>query len=619
MTYQALIQSLGGSWYSSFNQTVVADYKGIDVVDTNWLSNEPDGVNDPVTNVVKRKYVADAPSQLGTTHSAQINGHSGSITAEYTSIQSGIGFIDRDFGGPYPSQGGTISFWYKENLLAGFNTGSTTLRNLFRQTVSANNRDIGITGGTYIDSGTSISRVRFTGGQFITDAQAASSFGNINSSNPISFNKWQHIAITISWNQTGVNAGFPDGFFERAIYIDGCLVATDISATNLNGWGSNWDNFNNSVILGTSSGPTDSATNIIKTISHFALFNKVLTRDEIRQLAWYGQSNSDYVGTVMAKSPAYFTTLNNPDKATPPDTYGTEANNWGVFNPNVNAILVNQEGKIGKAWSVGHDPTFTQTYSVKSQAAFRQSYSDIHRTGNYSIEFWAKTNYGELPLNPRQFMRFGDTGSNLEDRGYFTPTLASDGRITLSVGRKSGSTTWAVTTGPSYPSTYVAVDDATTVNRQHTLGNRRFRMADGEWHHFVVTITRTPFGDPNNYLIRIYADGYMTQTAASLSFGWANLTENISAMLIGNGTNATASTNRTVFFDKFAMYPRALSQAEVHENFMAGMIYQQAQTGVVKYWDGDSWNDSTAQKVWNGTAWIDWDHRYWDGTQWISL
>jgi hypothetical protein len=50
-------------------------------------------------------------------------------------------------------------------------------------------------------------------------------------------------------------------------------------------------------------------------------------------------------------------------------------------------------------------------------------------------------------------------------------------------------------------------------------------------------------------------------------------------------------------------------------------IYQAGSTSsrTVKYYDGTAWQTSSGQKVWNGTAWVDWTAKKYDGTAWVTI
>jgi len=50
-------------------------------------------------------------------------------------------------------------------------------------------------------------------------------------------------------------------------------------------------------------------------------------------------------------------------------------------------------------------------------------------------------------------------------------------------------------------------------------------------------------------------------------------------------------------------------------------IYNVGNTGLrtVKYYDGSSWQTSSAQKVFNGTSWVDWNAKKYDGTNWVTI
>jgi len=68
---------------------------------------------------------------------------------------------------------------------------------------------------------------------------------------------------------------------------------------------------------------------------------------------------------------------------------------------------------------------------------------------------------------------------------------------------------------------------------------------------------------------------------------------------------------------EFYMYNKALTAQEISDNYNATKDRYLSRT--VKYYDGSNWQNSTGQKVWNGSAWIDWDSKYWDGSSWVTV
>jgi hypothetical protein len=68
---------------------------------------------------------------------------------------------------------------------------------------------------------------------------------------------------------------------------------------------------------------------------------------------------------------------------------------------------------------------------------------------------------------------------------------------------------------------------------------------------------------------------------------------------------------------EFYMYNKELTAQEISDNYNA--TKNRYLPRIVKYYDGANWQNSIGQKVWNGSAWIDWDSKYWDGSSWVSV
>ena len=80
----------------------------------------------------------------------------------------------------------------------------------------------------------------------------------------------------------------------------------------------------------------------------------------------------------------------------------------------------------------------------------------------------------------------------------------------------------------------------------------------------------------------------------------------------GTGTSASAFS--------FNLCHAHLMDFDTFTDAVIADIYQAGITSrTVKYYDGSSWQTSSAQKVWNGTAWIDWNAKKYDGTSWVTI
>lgn len=148
----------------------------------------------------------------------------------------------------------------------------------------------------------------------------------------------------------------------------------------------------------------------------------------------------------------------------------------------------------------------------------------------------------------------------------------------------------------------------------------------GQWYFLSFNI-RT---DNNSNSVRFFKNGVREYPDPTKYGGTWSTTEtnplqlgtgfmNYSTSTYG-GVTAGAMESFAGWIGDFFLYDALLSDAEVLENFNSTKEkYGFVDTGQVKYYDGTTWQNSSAQKVWNGTAWIDWDASRWNGTSWVAI
>jgi hypothetical protein len=320
--------------------------------------------------------------------------------------------------------------------------------------------------------------------------------------------------------------------------------------------------------------------------------------------------------------PAFFYGLDIPSKAEPIMTnLGTEPNTDMELSFDADlglAINVNQPGADDKGWTFTgsstsiHNRTNPQGTAANTSNIYTKLKQVITNTAGFSFEFWYKV--PPLPVNTAQsaFTFFGMQSGNSQAVNLPIDIRLRNITSTAAAGAGIGS----ISVDMPYPS------GTTWLAGNETPGNTTtglIRYDDDLWHHCVVTYSKVPNTASNT--VTVYIDGILNSTRNYSTINWSTHTpafnpNPLTSFTIGH--SGAASTTRPPSLDSFIAYGRVLSATEVRDHYFS-WLNEPGVTGAVRYWDGTSWVNSSAQKVWNGTAWIDWDHRYWNGTAWISL
>jgi hypothetical protein len=122
-----------------------------------------------------------------------------------------------------------------------------------------------------------------------------------------------------------------------------------------------------------------------------------------------------------------------------------------------------------------------------------------------------------------------------------------------------------------------------------------------QWYYFAFTREGTSH--------KIYLNGTMI-----FSFGSSGVWNTSGALMWGD-TSARTFNGSWNISNYYLAPATVINQTQIQEIWTAGST----NTRTVKYFDGNNWQTSSAQKVWNGTAWIDWTAKKYDGTQWITI
>lgn len=150
-------------------------------------------------------------------------------------------------------------------------------------------------------------------------------------------------------------------------------------------------------------------------------------------------------------------------------------------------------------------------------------------------------------------------------------------------------------------------------------------IATGQWY-FLTFIIRTNNADNT---IKFYKE-ITQQTISPTKYGGTWTTSETNPLQLGTGfmnyssttyggVTAGAMESFNGWIGDFLMYDVELTPQEISDNFDATKAKYYGAPRTVKYYDGTTWQTSSAQKVYNGTNWIDWDAKRWDGTNWVTV
>lgn len=549
-------------------------------------------------------FVADAPSGIGSTHSLRLNGYTaGSAPTQY----SFTGFANQETDANI--KGKTITFWYKQSTPSGgLVTGSTSLGaqlNLYSNTYTTQNDTTWINQGTYnkgIGTGTDRS-FDFRVPEINTSTSAVSSATYRASGDKLDFDIWHHVAIVFREvdNQNLV---------EKAIYVDGCSIVYQFltgRAMHLSHFTANSTTFNAFSTLNDAGATVGS-----KYMAHYAVWNRALSKEEIRQQAWYSHTDEDYTSLVLSDSPTYLAVFNNSNKSTDHTIYG--ATSWDVFDDSPAGISVNQTSFANqKGWLFPSTSTAVNNYTRTTDADMMNGLNTLLKSGEYSIEFWFKQSV--KPSGNKDIVTTQMLSTDYQN-GIFDYYITNTGQIQ---GYNSFMTGVGTVGALNLNAQILQIPLSTGGQNLLTLcahepgGNG---WADGLWHHVVFSFSITDgWWTSNTYTLQLYIDGMpFGIRAGANTWGWITGTSPVSYLQLGNASSSTTLGDTSLAH--LAFYPRRLTKREIYEHFVAGKDFIGRD---VKYWNGSTWQSSIGQKVWNGSAWIDWTSSYWNGSSWVSF
>lgn len=543
-----------------------------------------------------RLYSLDAPPGSGYTHSLRLNGYGTQPRTKRLKLGTPQSYTNNT---GYSSFGESINFWFKV-LPTSSETSTGPAITLFRRERGASDESFGYGGGTnYMDSGSNAGKFTWTNQTFLNNTGVVTTHNSSSGQHVFVQSVWYNITIVWATHQTGPNLA--DRTIERAIYCNGAL-AHNSYVQNVRGW----DPLDDLEFFFTSTTGTNE-----QIMSSLALWNRMLTLDEIENLAFnnYTRTNYEDYNNIITDSPGvqYYTTLNNPNKQTDAEVFGTSSS-WGSFNDSSSAISVNEQSKFGKSWKFDTlNSTVSQEVDVGTAAlkAINTGLQETFRTANvngFSIEFWL---YAPTASSISRRILYADAGSF--SNGSMTMSInlfnGVGGYPAATVPRFSTGTTFlslsvtpaVLTSSGSAGSALVVVPPS---NLQSLLRYWSRGTYDGKWHHIVLTNVGGGSGSEQSGTrpaARLYMDGIFLGDTSHPSTGWNMVPSSLIAFFLGTNSNNSVQAP-PIWFDKFAIYNRRLTIREVAQHFRTGKEFIN-QSALVKHWDGTAWQDALGAKV----------------------
>lgn len=334
--------------------------------------------------------------------------------------------------------------------------------------------------------------------------------------------------------------------------------------------------------------------NTIK-IANFAFWqNQAQSQKKIARRYMFNKTKKTIKQHTIDSNPYWYQTwdVHNPNTLTFTDQYGSGPF-WGIQYAGAGCDLV-VDGQEKKGIStVGKTGLETLLFSSNYGA----NIESLAATGNWSVDFWVRYDYTKQQLLT-EFTALKPQSLWFSGNGYASFNIRIDTAYFVQFGDRFNN--GGMTFHPSTVNNFTIID----------------QLTDGDWHHFAKTFSYSG----GILTIRGYFDGikiaegtYSVPAPNNSSYSWDGI------YFYPGWPYAPSATQRSNGrYDNYAIYSRTLTDAEIKDKYrnFAAVDY------AVNHYNGQTWEVTSTQKVWNGTDWILWSDAsptQWNGTSWVAI
>jgi len=272
--------------------------------------------------------------------------------------------------------------------------------------------------------------------------------------------------------------------------------------------------------------------------------------------------------------------FNAPVTTTPPQTGSITAKTLALSNTAsiVYESTINPAGGSG-SWKLSMTGAEGTPISAPRVTYNTLAQYEVFKDGDWSLGFWWKLNSQLVSTRNSNIWNIAPFGTNnpgvtLLYQG--SNATANAGKLTISIGE----------------SLNVPISDVINLNT---------------WYYIAITrVNTTNIGN-----VKAYINGVNTFTG---NHNILNGTVNTTQAKWGD-TNSYANYSWNIS-NSYYTTSSVIGPTQIAEIYTAGLG---TVPRTVKYFDGTTWQTSSAQKVWNGTAWVDWTAKRFDGSAWINV
>jgi hypothetical protein len=389
------------------------------------------------------------------------------------------------------------------------------------------------------------------------------------------------------------------------LYVDG-IEAARRTTTSQSTLPTTYQNqFNHAIANGLEYGTTNTGEgmfsnylpNTIK-ISNFAFWqNQAQSQKKIARRYMFNKTKKTVKQHTIDSNPYWYQTWDTYDTNTQTftDQYGSGPF-WGITYNSTGADITVAGQEKRSISTVGK----TAQESLLFSSNYGANIDTLAATGNWSVDFWVKWDYTKQQIvsafsggvKPQSIWFSGAGVASFNIRINTAQNIEFSDRF-----NNNSTSTFHSQVVPNF----VIID----------------QLTDGDWHHIAKTFSYSA----GTLVIRGYFDGvkvaqgtYSVTTPNNPSYPWTG-PNFFPGWPYAPGSTATRTNG---YYDNYAIYDRTLTDTEIADKYrnFAAVTY------AVNHYNGQTWETTSTQKVWDGNDWILWSNAsptQWDGTSWVAI